>query len=142
MKIDKFEGEYRWLSNFWEEPVSFNGDSYPSVEHAFQAAKTQDENLRKLVRDASTPSAAKRAGRRVPLRKDWEDVKIGVMLEILRNKFSAPRLQKKLLATGDAELIEGNWWHDVFWGVCNGHGENNLGKLLMKVRDEIREGNE
>lgn len=72
------------------------------------------------------------------LRPDWEYIRVDVMTELVRKKFSQEPLRSQLIATGDAELIEGNWWNDTFWGVCNGVGENNLGKILMKVRDEIR----
>ena len=87
----------------------------------------------------STPGEAKRMGRQVTLRKDWEDVKISVMEKGLRMKFAIPELRDKLLATGEEELVEGNWWGDTCWGVCKGVGANNLGKLLMKIREESRD---
>ena len=85
------------------------------------------------------PSKSKALGRKVTLREDWDEVKNRVMLEIVRNKFKQnPELKEKLIATGDAYLEEGNWWGDRTWGVCNGVGENRLGKILMKVRDELK----
>ena len=78
-------------------------------------------------------------GRSVSLRPDWEDIKDDVMLEGLYRKFTNDELAEWLLDTGDEELVEGNWWGDRYWGVCNGIGQNKLGKLLMKVREELAE---
>lgn len=72
------------------------------------------------------------------MRSDWEEVKLGVMEGLLREKFSDPELRRKLLATGERELVEGNDWGDSFWGVCAGRGKNHLGRLLMKLREELR----
>ncbi len=135
--IDSFKGEYGFLSNFYKCRVEFEGNVYPSVEHAFQAAKNPDPEYRAAVAGAGSPVTAKRMGRKVLLRPDWEEAKDGVMLECLRLKFSDPGLREKLLETGDAELIEGNMHNDRYWGVCRGEGRNVLGKLLMKVREEI-----
>ena len=128
--IDSFTGEYRFLSNFYP--------SIPIVEYEYQAAKTDEPHQKDWIRSARTPGEAKRRGRRVHMRSDWEQVKVDVMLFLLRMKFSIPELKQKLLETGDTELTEGNTWGDTFWGVCNGVGENNLGKLLMKVREELK----
>ncbi len=134
-----FSGPHRFLSNFYEWSVTYEGHTYPSVEHAFQAAKSLDPVDRVRISCISTPGGAKRAGRQVPLRADWDDVRIDVMHALLRLKFApGSDLAKMLLDTGDAELVEGNTWGDRFWGVCGGEGENNLGKLLMKVRAELR----
>lgn len=138
--ISSFSGEYAFLSNFFISPITHGRLKYMTVEHAFQASKTKDRVLRKRVAQISTPGKAKRYGRKLPLREDWEQVKIGVMRSLLRKKFRIPALRRLLLETGDAVLIEGNHWHDTFWGVCQGQGENHLGKLLMEVRDEIRSG--
>lgn len=139
-KIDKFTGEYRFLSNFFTCLVSFGGESYRSVEHAYQAAKTLDAFERADIRRIPTPGKAKRAGRKVTLRVDWPDIKVGIMTNLLRSKFGNDNepLRAKLLDTGDAELIEGNNWGDRFWGVCLGSGRNELGKALMRVREELR----
>lgn len=137
--IDSFMNENRFLSNFWMQPVEYDGAVYPCNESAFQAAKCLDSKDRKPF-ETMGPSDAKRAGRRVKLRSDWESVKISVMTDIVRKKFApGSGLAEKLLATGDAQLIEGNTWNDTFWGVCRGRGRNELGKILMKVRDELRE---
>lgn len=136
-KIDNFDGEYRFLSNFYESPVEFEGHTYPSVEHAFQAAKTLDEDERAKIRNLDTPGKAKRAGKKVKLREDWDGVRVLVMGELVRRKFEDPELRAQLLATGSAPLEEGNTWGDRFWGTCGGKGENNLGRILEAVRDGI-----
>jgi len=140
--IDSFEGEHRFLSNFYSSPLQLEGIIYPTIEHAFQAMKTKDKNKRIEISKLQTPGEAKRAGRKVKLREDWEKIKLEVMEFLVRLKFkNYIDLKNELLATDNAELIEGNWWNDRFWGICKGRGENNLGKILMKVRDELREDN-
>lgn len=136
--IHSFRGEYAFLSNFWRAPVLYDGMRFPSAETAFQAAKTLDPALRESFTSLS-PGDAKRRGREVPLRADWEDVKLGIMADILRAKFADPVLRRALLATGDAKLVEGNQWGDTFWGVCRGQGANWLGTLLMDLRTRLRE---
>jgi len=138
-KIGSFSGEYRFLSNFWMVPIPFENVWYPSVEHAYQAAKTLDAAEKTLIKNASTASEAKRLGKHVKIRPDWESVKIDYMKYLVWYKFSMyPEMGKKLLDTKDAELVEGNTWNDTFWGVCNGLGQNWLGKILMEVRDQVR----
>ena len=150
-KIDCFDGKYAFLSNYYNSPIHqelSDGSiiEYPTVEHAFQAAKTLDINERYYIASLPTPGKAKRAGRNVTLRKDWNQIKTDVMLSFVRGKFEWPDLQKKLLATGDIYLEEGNTWHDNIWGNCscykcaNIQGENRLGKILMQVRQEAKEG--
>lgn len=134
--INKFSNKFQFLSNFYPEEMEYEGDIYASSEHAFQAAKATNEEDRLKVKNTATCGASKRAGRSIELRKDWEDVKDEIMLNILRAKFSNPNLAKMLLDTGEEELIEGNTWGDTYWGVCKGKGKNVLGKLLMKVREE------
>ena len=141
--IDSFSEDYAFLSNFWTAPLlaPFDGETYPSLEHAYQAAKTLNAAERAAIRTKLTPGQAKRAGRKVSLRSDWEQVREAVMLELLRVKFGAEPLRSMLLATGEAELVEGNLWHDLTWGRCSclqhgGAGRNLLGQLLMTVRAE------
>ncbi len=137
--IERFHGEHAFLSNFYYAPIHYEGERYDTVEHAFQAMKTLDGEERRQVREASTPGQAKRMGRKVQLRGDWESIKLSLMKELLSLKFqSHPELRALLLETGDAELIEGNTWNDRFWGVCRGQGKNHLGKLLMEIRDELK----
>lgn len=138
-KIKEFRGEFRFLSNFWDSLLWHDGIQYPTVEHAFQAAKTLDFHRRWEISKLETPGEAKRAGRQVVLRPDWEQVKTMVMLELVLQKFARhDGLRRRLLATGDAILIEGNTWGDKFWGVCNGEGENHLGRILTEVRARLR----
>jgi N-glycosidase YbiA len=132
--INSFFGEYRFLSNFWPCDVHYLGVRYPSVENAYVAAKTLDPEQRKPLETCS-PGEAKRFGRKLLLRSDWEDIKLLTMELLLFEKFKDPILMEKLLDTTGITLVEGNTWGDRFWGVCNGAGENHLGKLLMKVRD-------
>jgi len=136
--IDRFDGKYRFLSNFYPSPIVYEGQRYRSVEHGYQAAKSLDPAIRQKIAAQTTPGKAKSHGRHVALRPDWESVKISVMRDLLRLKFAIPELHDQLLATSDAKLIEGNDWGDAMWGVYKGRGQNWLGRLLMKVRDELR----
>ena len=141
MKIDHFRGKYVFLSNFWEIPVTYQGLTYGSNEAAFQAQKCMTEEER-LPFTEMRPAMSKKAGRRVQLRADWEDVKLSIMEDIVRAKFTQNEdLKQLLLATGDLVLEEGNTWHDTFWGVDvkTREGENHLGRILMRVRQELRE---
>lgn len=140
--IDNFDREHAFLSNFYFSPMIIDNVVYTTNEHFFQAMKSLNPKEREAIVLAPTPGKAKRLGRKVSLRKDWEDIKEEVMLIGLRHKFSNPELRKKLLATGNEELIEGTIWHDNYWGICNceacgGQGKNRLGKLLMQVREEL-----
>ena len=140
--IAHFRGAHAFLSNFAPSPVVLDGVTYPTVEHAFQAAKTFDADEREQIRDANTPPTAKRLGRKVALRADWEQVKFGIMRDLLRQKFAIPELRQALLDTGDAELIEGNNWNDRTWGkvLMKGQwvGKNWLGDLMMAIRTDCR----
>jgi ribA/ribD-fused uncharacterized protein len=140
--IDRFHGDHGWLSNFWPSPIELDGATYPTVEHAFQAAKTLDLEAREPIRQTTSPGQAKRLGRKVLLRPDWEQVKVEIMRGLLRKKFADPSLAALLRATGDRELIEGNTWNDRFWGVCRGAGKNWLGRLLMEIRSELSNSNQ
>lgn len=140
--ISSFRGDFGFLSNFHEATIYVEGNKYRSVEHAYQAYKTLDPWSRRLIREAKTPAEAKKLGRSVLLRDDWETVKIDLMRSFIRKKFENPFLRPLLLATGDAELIEGNTWNDTFWGVCKGVGQNWLGKILTSERDRIRKEEE
>jgi ribA/ribD-fused uncharacterized protein len=146
VKITSFAGEYSWLSNFYPSFIELDGEDYPTVEHAFQAAKTDDPDERANIRLNPSPVTAKHLGKRVTLRPGWDDLRFGVMETFVRQKFTRyADLRAKLLATGDAELIEGNTWRDTTWGAVwnkdKGYwaGKNHLGKILMKVRDELKE---
>jgi ribA/ribD-fused uncharacterized protein len=138
MKIREFQDNYRWLSNFASCEIYYEGLWYSSTEAAYQAAKSLDPDVRL---DFSTMKAgqAKRAGRSIVVREDWDDVKIEVMNELLIAKFSKEPYMSKLILTGNMEIEEGNKWEDKFWGIClkTGEGQNNLGKLLMKIREDL-----
>lgn len=142
--INRFDGKYSFLSNFYQSTITDGNLMFPTVEHMFQAAKTINMSEYEKIACARTPNEAKSLGRHVILREDWEEVKEQVMYKALVEKFSIPELRKALLATGDEELIEGNVWHDNTWGNCtcerckNIEGQNKLGKLLMQVREEIK----
>lgn len=134
--IGEFQGQYYWLSNFYEVPVVYNGRRYFSSEAAFRAAKCPGRENEFAV---LSPSQAKRLGRRTNLRGDWDLVKDEIMYEICKQKFlQNPDLLRKLLATGDEQLVEGNTWGDTYWGVCNGAGQNRLGQILMQIRQELK----
>lgn len=142
MIIDSFSGKYRFLSNFWPAKVMLDGEEYPTTEHAYQAAKFLDQDRRKAIQEASTPALAKKMGRGKDLRPDWEDVKLFVMEDLLRQKFQNKELKQLLYETGQVELVEYNYWHDNTWGSCTCKkcgdvGQNHLGKLLMKIRSEL-----
>lgn len=137
-KISGFNGQWRFLSNFYETQITYEGITYPSVENAYQAAKTisQEERL-KFVN--ITAKEAKSFGKKITLRDDWEQIKIQVMWNLIYEKFTRNRkLLSSLLLTGDTQIEETNWWGDRFWGVCKGEGENHLGKLLMKLREKLK----
>lgn len=134
--INEFKGKYSWLSNFYECKVIHEGIEYKNSEAAFQAAKCITREY-KLHFTNLTGKEAKHLGRSVTLRKDWQFVKDKIMYDIVKDKFTRNQdLKEKLVAT-QGELIEGNIWGDTYWGVCDGNGYNILGKILMKVREEL-----
>ncbi len=140
-KIDRFMNEFHWMSNFSFHEVDYAGRTWRTAEHAYQAMKTLDENQRENMAEIDLPGDAKRYGRAVTMRVDWDDVKLDVMDDIVRSKFRQhPDLQAKLAVTADIPIEEGNTWQDTFWGVCafTGEGENHLGKILMRIRDDIQ----
>lgn len=142
--VTSFSGKYDFLSNFYPCIITYDGYTVPSAEHAFQAAKAADSYTKSLIVNAETPGKAKRLGRRCNMRQDWELIKDKVMLDILRQKFApGTPLAVKLDQTGSAILVEGNTWHDNYWGSCScdrcqNDGQNVLGQLLIKVRSENR----
>jgi ribA/ribD-fused uncharacterized protein len=139
--IESFRGEHRFLSNFYPARVCYDGWWFPTVEHAYQGAKTEKPDERTQILEAPTPGKAKQLSRGISIRHDWEDVKVEIMRNLVFQKFNNhSELKEKLLATGKTKLIEGNTWGDKFWGMCNGEGENWLGKILMEVREELRNG--
>jgi len=135
--IDRFDEEYSFLSNFYPCKVIYKGHTFLSSEAAYQAQKDLSRTEEFINLGAKD---SKHLGKKVNIRPDWEEVKLPIMEEIVRAKFEQNKdLAEKLIATGDEELIEGNYWHDCFWGVCNGQGENHLGQILMQIRGELKE---
>ena len=131
--IDSFDGEHRFLSNFYPVEVVLDGVTYPTVENAYQAAKTLDLEKRKEFLNCA-PGQAKRLGRQLVIRDDWNDIKLTVMKRLNEQKYMRSDLRKMLCDTYPLDLVEGNTWGDTFWGVCDGKGSNNLGKMLMSIR--------
>jgi len=140
--ILEFRGKYRFLSNFYitDTPniIIYEDMEFATTEHAYQAAKSIDHEDRIMIQMAATPGVAKRLGRKITIREDWNDVKLNVMRDLLKQKFKHPELKLKLLATGKIPIIEGNTWGDTYWGVCKNIGTNYLGKLLMELREKLR----
>ena len=143
--ISVFEGEHHFLSNF--HPATFVWDNilWPTSEHAYQAAKVISHKHRIELASIRGPAAVKQAGKKLPLRQNWDDLKVDVMYEIVLCKFTQnPDLKAKLTATKDAHLEEGNHWKDTFWGICppnSGIGLNHLGEVLMDIRQLFVEQN-
>jgi ribA/ribD-fused uncharacterized protein len=141
--ISSFTGQYEFLSNFYTFNMWYDGDLWPSVENAYQAQKTLDWVKRQQFLRISS-GRAKRLGRALTdIRPDWDTLKNNVMLDLLRVKFSHQTPKEMLLATGEEDLLEGNDWHDNWFGSCTcdqcgDKGFNHLGKLLMKVREELK----
>lgn len=138
--IKSFNGRYKFLSNFFPAKIVYEGVTYPTLEHAYQAAKTNNLTVRRAIRNCSTPGKAKKLGRKIKeLKENWDKIKFEIMESLVLQKFSKnPDLKTALLNTGNAYLEEGNTWYDFTWGVCNGKGENHLGKILMAVRDKLK----
>lgn len=136
--IGPFKEKYEFLSNFYPSKIFYDGFWYPTVEHAYQASKTMDYDIRLYISNLYTAGQAKKFAKNLVLRKYWADIKVNIMKDLISKKFAILELRMKLLGTGNEELVEINWWNDIFWGVCNGIGENNLGKILMNEREGIR----
>ena len=133
----RFENEFEFLSNFVPCEIVVLELKFPTLEHAFQASKTLWESERITISQLPTPGKAKRMGKKIHLRSDWERIKINVMFELLQQKFSQPLFKDLLLNTSDIEIVE-DTWDDQFWGVVDGSGSNHLGKLLMVIRDNLK----
>jgi ribA/ribD-fused uncharacterized protein len=131
--IGKFRGDYRWLSNFYIH----DEENQLAVEHHYLAAKTTNVHDYRAIITAGSPANAKKISKTLPVRYDWDEVKLTVMEHLIREKFGMSLwLERKLRETEGALIVEGNTWGDKFWGVCDGEGENHLGKIIMRVRDE------
>lgn len=140
-RIDSFDGPYEWLSNFHERPFLLDDREWPTVEHYFQAMKSEDPRQQEWVRAARDAATAKRRGRSVRLRGGWLSRREDVMRAALEAKFNQhPDLAERLIETGSAHLEEGNTWGDSWWGTVEGVGANRLGLLLMELRGQLRSG--
>lgn len=140
--IKQFQGIYRFLSNFWPVQIEYKGRVFHNVENAFHSEKSDDKNFKDFCAQESNPRIVKKQQREmIELRPDWERIKEKIMLDLTRIKFQNIELQKKLLETRNEYIQEGNTWNDTFWGVDldSGKGKNKLGKIIMQVRDEIKE---
>lgn len=137
-KVDRFDGEYAYLSNFYPAATMYGRLIYPSSETAYQAAKCVNPGDTVQFTGLSAKQA-KRRGRQIKLREDWDEIRLQVMYDVVYAKFSQnPDLARKLIDTYPTYLEEGNTWGDTFWGVSNGAGSNHLGKILMQVREELK----
>jgi ribA/ribD-fused uncharacterized protein len=140
--IDRFfpKTPYFFLSNFYPCLIRLEDMLFIDVEHAYQAAKTTDMDVRRLIMAEPTAARAKKRGGAIKLRDNWDQIKHDIMYELLLQKFHPDNLNGvNLRATGQALLIEGNYWHDLIWGQCfcsrhNWDGSNKLGEMLMKIR--------
>lgn len=138
-KILGFSGEYRWLSNFYrlEYPIEVNGYNFYTIENLYQAFKCAKQDDFKYFADI-TPSEAKKLGRTIEIINGWDSMKLEVMRELQIIKYSQPKFRDLLIQTGDLYIEETNTWNDTYWGVCNGIGLNNLGKIIMDIRETLK----
>lgn len=140
-KILGFFGPFRFLSNFHFVEVEYEGLKYRTTEHAYQAAKSSNKAERLAIQSVLQPREARQLGQQVKLSSSWHEDKYEIMLDLTIQKYSSGPLRQWLLDTGESYLEETNTWGDIYWGVCNGVGENNLGHILMEVRRGLRELN-
>lgn len=142
--IKQFSGKYAFLNNAFIHPIKWNGKIYDSAEHIYQSLKTLDGSEREKIRQSSSPKKAIKIGHQIKLRPLWEEIKFAAMYAVLADKFEDPQLKGKLLDTGKEELVYGNDYGDVYWGVCENVGINCLGRILMDIRTnaETKELNE
>ena len=137
--IKEFQGKYRWLSNFAPINIRLGNLNYASVEHAYMSMKSADIEWKKKCASTSSPGQIKRLSKTITLCEDWDSIRLSVMESLVRIKFNDPDYKAKLLATGNQNIQEGNYWNDKFFGISlkTGDGENHLGRIIMKIRDEL-----
>jgi ribA/ribD-fused uncharacterized protein len=143
--INEFRYTNSFLSNFSKNSVVYSEILFKTSEHAYQWAKCETDDDRIVIINCDTATQAKKYGRSIKCNLiEWNKNKVNIMENIIRSKFSNIKLKAKLINTGDSELIEGNYWHDAEWGKCfclkckNKEGKNFLGKILMKIRLELK----
>lgn len=140
--IKEFQGEYRWLSNFSPVSIILDGNEYPSVEHAYMSAKSDDNSWKLFCSNKNNkPGDVKRMSKNIRLIGDWNNIKLNIMRDCIEQKFEQEPYRTKLLKTGNEYIQEGNMWNDKYWGFClkTNKGENNLGKLIMVMHDKLKE---
>lgn len=138
--IREFRGDNYFLSNYYKSNVTIYGNTYENAEAAFQAMCCAYPSDRIQFKHLSG-SEAKRVAKKVDFRHDYEYMKDRIMYYVVKEKFKQNGyLRKKLLETGSESIEFGNTWRDKYWGVCDGYGRNELGKILMRVREELRQG--
>ena len=135
--IRGFFDQFRFLSNFHVSPCHYNDHCYMSTEHAYMAQKATNREDMVYIATSPNPIEARRRGKTIKLREDWDDIRLDVMYKANLSKYKDPIMRRRLQQTGNRYLEETNWWNDKFWGVCNGQGQNNLGKIIMRVRYEM-----
>jgi hypothetical protein len=142
--ISEFKNEFRWLSNFAPVKIKLGIGIFPSVEHAYQSMKTKDDTKWKVFCACEpSPAIVKKQSQQIKLRENWDEIKDLIMMLCLQQKYNQSPYKEKLIATGEEEIQEGNWWGDVYWGVDlkTGQGQNKLGKMIMQIREEINHDN-
>jgi ribA/ribD-fused uncharacterized protein len=138
--INSFRGKHAYLSNFFYAPIIYEGITFRSTEAAFQAMKCK-HIIDRISFESLSSAESKRHGHEIEMREDWDEVKLSVMEDLNRIKFTQYNgLRTLLVGTKDAILEEGNTWDDKYWGTVNGIGENHFGKILMKLREEYKNG--
>lgn len=137
--IKEFQKEYRWLSNFVPVSITLDEITYPSVEHAYMSAKSDDPQWKNLCSSDVQPGYVKRESKKIKLVSNWDEIKVQVMKDCLEQKFSKNPFKKLLVETGNCQIEEGNRWGDTFWGIdlYTNKGQNILGKLIMEIRSTI-----
>jgi len=139
--IKEFQKEYRWLSNFTLVDISFNSITYPSVEHAYCSFKSNDLEWKKTCADKNITSAQiKKLAKSIKVVDNWDDIKLSIMEKCIDQKYNQEPFKTLLLETKNEMIQEGNYWNDTYWGFClkTNKGKNNLGKLLMEKRKQLR----
>lgn len=137
-KILGFNNDYIWLSNFYNTPILWQGLGFLNVEAAYQASKCTNTNIAKQFQNMSGKDA-KSFSKTINIRKDWNNIKFNVMSQLILQKFlTNENLKQQLIQTDNIYIEETNTWNDIYWGVCNGIGENNLGKILMATREYLK----
>lgn len=138
--ITSFKDDYEFLSNFYPCKIEYGNLVFPSVENAYQAMKCANPN--DMIQFVNiSPAEAKKLGRKVTMVEDFDEIKYNVMRYLLDQKFEDKKLQKLLLETAPESIVEGNYWHDNYWGICSCEKckdkikHNHLGELLQRKRN-------